>query len=101
MHWREFIGGDIVISPPYACQVWYHTSDIPVVLRIDEPVDPRAVDELSKNSSISVERTLKAASRARDSVPTARHAVHLDNSLPAPVSSEQLSAILCCRNGNA
>jgi len=46
MHWSEFIGGDVVISPPYAWQVRYNASDIPVVSRIDHPVDPRIVDEL-------------------------------------------------------
>jgi transaldolase len=48
MHWSEFIGGDVVISPPYAWQVRYNASDIPVVPRIDKPVDPKIVDELSK-----------------------------------------------------
>jgi hypothetical protein len=48
MHWSEFIGGDVVISPPYAWQVRYNASDIAVVPRIDEPVDPKIVDELSK-----------------------------------------------------
>lgn len=46
MHWSEFIGGDVVISPPYSWQVRYNGSDIPVINRIDEPVDPRIVDEL-------------------------------------------------------
>src|ERR1700741_2429554 len=48
MHWSEFIGGDVVISPPYAWQVRYNASDIAVVPRIDKPVDPKIVDELSK-----------------------------------------------------
>jgi transaldolase len=48
MHWSEFIGGDVVISPPYAWQVRYNASDIPVVPRIDNPVDPKVVDELSR-----------------------------------------------------
>ena len=47
MHWSEFIGGDVVISPPYAWQVRYNASDIPVVPRIDNPVDPKIVAELS------------------------------------------------------
>ncbi|MBZ5581246.1 MAG: transaldolase [Acidobacteriia bacterium] len=46
MHWSEFIGGDVVISPPYAWQVRYNASDIPVVSRIDDPVEKRIVDEL-------------------------------------------------------
>jgi transaldolase len=48
MHWSEFIGGDVVISPPYAWQVRYNASDIAVVPRIDKPVDPKIIDELSK-----------------------------------------------------
>jgi transaldolase len=48
MHWSEFIGGDVVISPPYAWQVRYNASDIPLVPRIDKPVDPKIIDELSK-----------------------------------------------------
>jgi transaldolase len=48
MHWSGFIGGDVVISPPYAWQVRYNASDIPVVPRIDKPVDPKVIDELSK-----------------------------------------------------
>src|SRR6201993_2584339 len=48
MHWSEFIGGDVVISPPYAWQVRYNASDIPVVPRIDKTVDPKIIDELSK-----------------------------------------------------
>ena len=48
MHWSEFIGGDVVISPPYKWQLRYNASDIPVVSRIDKPVDPKFVDELLK-----------------------------------------------------
>jgi transaldolase len=48
MHWSEFIGGDIVISPPYSWQVRFNASDIEVRPRIDNPVDPQIVEELSK-----------------------------------------------------
>jgi transaldolase len=48
MHWSEFIGGDVVISPPYAWQVRFNASDIDVFPRIDKPVDPRIVEELNK-----------------------------------------------------
>jgi transaldolase len=48
MHWSELIGGDVVISPPYAWQVRFNTSDIEVVPRIDKPVEHRIVEELSK-----------------------------------------------------
>jgi transaldolase len=48
MHWSELIGGDLVVSPPYAWQVRFNASDIPVVPRIDKPVEPRVVDELTR-----------------------------------------------------
>ena len=48
MHWSEFIGGDVVISPPYAWQVRLNASDVEVRPRIDQPVDPKIVEELSR-----------------------------------------------------
>jgi transaldolase len=48
MHWSEFIGGDVVISPPCAWQRRYNASDISIVSRIDTPVDPRIVTDLEK-----------------------------------------------------
>jgi transaldolase len=48
MHWSEFIGGDVVISPPYAWQLRYNASDIEVIERIHRPVDPKIVEELSR-----------------------------------------------------
>jgi len=48
MHWSEFIGGDVVISPPYSWQVRFNASDVEVRNRIDEPVEPGIVDGLSK-----------------------------------------------------
>ena len=48
MHWSEFIGADMVISPPYAWQVRFNASDIEVRSRIDEPVRAEIVDELSR-----------------------------------------------------
>lgn len=47
MHWSELIGGDIVISPPYAWQVRFNASDIEVRRRINDPVDAKIVKELS------------------------------------------------------
>lgn len=38
MHWSELIGGDLVISPPYAWQTRLNASDIEVRPRIDQPV---------------------------------------------------------------
>lgn len=48
MHWSEFIGGDVVISPPCGWQKRYNASDIPVINRIDTPVDDRIVQDLLK-----------------------------------------------------
>jgi transaldolase len=48
MHWSEFIGGNVVISPPYVWQVRFNASDIEVRSRIDQPVEPRIISELSR-----------------------------------------------------
>jgi transaldolase len=48
MHWSELIGGDIVISPPYSWQVRFNASDVEVRNRIDDPVDSKIMDGLSK-----------------------------------------------------
>src|ERR1700694_4594858 len=49
MHWSELIGADAVISPPYAWQRRLNASGIEVKPRIDDPVDPRVVDQLLSN----------------------------------------------------
>jgi len=46
LHWSEFIGGDVVISPPYEWQQRYNASDVTVENRMDKPVDPAIVEEL-------------------------------------------------------
>lgn len=46
MHWSEFIGGDVVISPPFGWQQRINTSGIDVIARIDNPVDPTIVNSL-------------------------------------------------------
>ncbi len=48
MHWSELIGGDVVISPPYAWQVRYNASAIEPIPRMDNPVDPRIVAALAE-----------------------------------------------------
>src|SRR6204780_1989967 len=40
MHWSEFIGGDMIISPPYPWQVRFNASDVSVAPRIEKPVNP-------------------------------------------------------------
>jgi len=46
LHWSQFIGGEVVISPPYKWQLRYNASDVAVVPRIDDPVEPKIVEEL-------------------------------------------------------
>ena len=46
-HWSDFIGGDVVISPPFRWQERYNASDITVENRIEQPVDPRILAELT------------------------------------------------------
>ncbi|HXM99563.1 MAG TPA: transaldolase family protein [Candidatus Dormibacteraeota bacterium] len=46
MHWSEFIGGDVVISPPYSWQVRFNASDIKIQSRIDVAVEPKIIAEL-------------------------------------------------------
>jgi transaldolase len=48
MHWSEFIGGDVVISPPSAWQKKFVASDIEVTRRIDAPVSDAIVDDLHR-----------------------------------------------------
>jgi transaldolase len=46
MHWSELIGGDVVISPPFAWQRRFAASDIEARSRIDTPVSGLVVDDL-------------------------------------------------------
>ena len=46
LHWSELIGGDIVMTIPYAWQRQFNSSDIEVVPRIDNPIPDGVVDQL-------------------------------------------------------
>jgi transaldolase len=46
-HWSELIGGDVVISLPHAWARRFNESDVEVRPRIDDPVDPAIVKELT------------------------------------------------------
>lgn len=48
LHWSEFIGGDVVISPPWQWQQRYIGSDVTVENRMDKPVDDKIIAELLK-----------------------------------------------------
>jgi transaldolase len=45
-HWSEFIGGNVIISPPYLWQKRYNGSDVTIENRMDNPVDQAIIDEL-------------------------------------------------------
>ncbi|HEY8168917.1 MAG TPA: transaldolase family protein [Candidatus Limnocylindrales bacterium] len=46
LHWTELVGGDVILTLPHAWQVRFNASGITPVDRIDEPVEPRLVDDL-------------------------------------------------------
>jgi transaldolase len=46
LHWSEFIGGDVVISPSFEWQRRFNDSDVTVENRMDRPVETRIVEEL-------------------------------------------------------
>src|ERR1700692_1605921 len=48
MHWSEFIGGEVVISPPYAWQKRFNASQIEVTPRMDQEVSSQIVEGLTK-----------------------------------------------------
>jgi transaldolase len=48
LHWSEFIGGKVVISPPYQWQKRYNDSDVRIENRMDRPVAPEIIEELER-----------------------------------------------------
>ena len=48
-HWSELIGGDVVITLPASWQRRFNASSVEVRPRIDDPVDPSIVAELSSH----------------------------------------------------
>ncbi len=46
MHWSELIGGDVIVSIPYKWWNKFNNSNIEVVNRINEPVNPDIVNTL-------------------------------------------------------
>jgi transaldolase len=47
LHWSQLVGGDVVISPPFAWQVKINNSDLDAAPHLDDPVDPEIVDALT------------------------------------------------------
>jgi transaldolase len=52
LHWSQFIGGNVVISPPYKWQQRYNGSDVPIMNYMDIPVDPKIIAELEKKFKV-------------------------------------------------
>jgi transaldolase len=48
-HWSELIGGDVVITLPHVWAKRFNESDVDVRPRMDDPVDPAIVEELSRH----------------------------------------------------
>lgn len=48
LHWTEFVGGDVILTMPYAWQARFNASDIDPVERMDVPVDPGRIHELAQ-----------------------------------------------------
>lgn len=46
MQWSELVGGDLVVSPPFAWQEKFNRSGLGAEHRIDVPVDPRVLESL-------------------------------------------------------
>jgi len=46
LHWTELVGGDVVLTMPYAWQVRFNGSGIDPEPRIDVPVDQHLIDDL-------------------------------------------------------
>jgi transaldolase len=47
LHWSEFIGGEVVVSPPFRWQERYNASDVEVADRMQIPVPSHIVEQLS------------------------------------------------------
>jgi len=48
LHWSEFIGGDMIMTIPCAYQKRFNPSDIEVISRMENEIDPFFIKELSK-----------------------------------------------------
>lgn len=46
LQWTELVGGDLVLSPPFAWQQRFQNSGIDPEQRIDLPIDPKVIDAL-------------------------------------------------------
>ncbi len=48
LHWTELVGGDVILTMPHSWQVRFNNSGITPAPRMDVPVDPAIVEELTR-----------------------------------------------------
>ncbi|MFH1446202.1 MAG: transaldolase family protein [Chloroflexota bacterium] len=48
-HWSELIGGDVILTIPYEWQLQINASDIEVIERMQNPVNPKHIDTMIAN----------------------------------------------------
>jgi len=74
LHWTELVGGDVSMTLPYPWQVRFNASGVIPTPRMDEPVDPALIDDLSRR------------------IPDFRRAYEPDGMVPAEFESYGASA---------
>lgn len=47
-HWQSFIGGDIILTIPYAWQKKYNNTDVKVIAHMDDPMDKELLRQLNQ-----------------------------------------------------
>jgi transaldolase len=47
-HWREFIGGNIILTIPFAWQKKYNSADVEVTAHMDDAMDEDLLRELNR-----------------------------------------------------
>ena len=49
LHWKEIVGGDVIISMPYDWWNQFNKSDVEVIDRMEQPVDEEIISTLREN----------------------------------------------------
>ena len=49
LHWKEIVGGDVIISMPYDWWNQFNKSDVEVIDRMEQPVDKEIISTLREN----------------------------------------------------
>ena len=91
MHWSEFIGGDVVISPPHKWQVRFNASDVAVEPRIASRWHP-AIVVGAHGSRTSGAPTTRTVCPSRSSTISRRRGARCVSSSPPATTSRRRSA---------